>query len=112
MEYCQADLFTSYIMYNPDNVCWDILNSTLSQYYPHILHIFGLKGVIHHLWVVLLKYLAIAIHSHFITMCFCCRILQLPKTLWSEPNILWHEQKMELLHLSCMFSKYFGLSEA
>ena len=45
MEYCQVDLFTSYIMYNLADIHWDILNSTLSQYYLHIQCIFGLKGL-------------------------------------------------------------------
>src|ERR1700729_478165 len=36
-------------MYNPPDVCWDILNDIMSQHYLHIQHIFGLKGLV--LWV-------------------------------------------------------------
>ena len=35
-KYCSTDLFTLYVMYNLLDVYWDVLNDTLSPYYPHI----------------------------------------------------------------------------
>ena len=34
-----------YIIYNPPDICWHILNNTMSQYYLCFYHIFGLNGV-------------------------------------------------------------------
>ena len=37
-------------MYNPADICWDVLNDIMSLYYLHIYRIFGLKGLIHCCW--------------------------------------------------------------
>ena len=45
IEYCPVDLFTSYIMYNPPDVRWDVLNDIMSSYYLRIQRILGLNAL-------------------------------------------------------------------
>ena len=45
IEYHSADLYNTDTMYNPVDVCWDILSDIMSSYYLHIYRIFGLNGV-------------------------------------------------------------------
>jgi hypothetical protein len=46
-------LLGTYIMYNLVDVHWHVLNDTMSQYYLHYYHIFGLSGV----WKSIIYYL-------------------------------------------------------
>src|ERR1700683_2809377 len=45
IRYCSADLYNTYTMYHLLDVCWHILNDTMSQYYLCYYWIFGLNGV-------------------------------------------------------------------
>ena len=45
IEYHSADLYDTYTMYNPADICWDVLSDIMSAYYLHIYQIFGLKGL-------------------------------------------------------------------
>src|ERR1700692_814228 len=45
IRYCSADLYNTYTMYHPPDICWHILNDTMSQYYLHYYQILGLNGV-------------------------------------------------------------------
>ena len=45
IEYHSADLYDTYTMYNPADICWDVLSDIMSLYYLHIYRIFGLNGV-------------------------------------------------------------------
>ena len=45
IEYRSANLYNTYIMYNPADVRWHVLIDIMSQYYPCYYRIFGLNGV-------------------------------------------------------------------
>src|ERR1700683_3196827 len=45
IEYCSANLYNTYIMYNPANIRWHVLIDIMSQYYPCYYRIFRLNGV-------------------------------------------------------------------
>ena len=45
IRYCWADLYSTYTMYNPPDVRWDVLNNRMSSYYVCYYHISGLNGV-------------------------------------------------------------------
>ena len=38
-------MYSTYTLYNPADVRWDILSDIMSSYYLHIYHILGLNGV-------------------------------------------------------------------
>jgi hypothetical protein len=44
IRYCWADLYSTYTMYNPPDVRWDVLNNRMSSYYVCYYHISGLNG--------------------------------------------------------------------
>jgi len=43
--YGSANLYHTYTMYNPADICLDILNNIMSLYYLHYYQIFGLNGL-------------------------------------------------------------------
>jgi len=45
IEYHSADRYDTYTMYNPADVCWDVLNDIMSSYYLRYYQIFRLNGV-------------------------------------------------------------------
>src|ERR1700683_226609 len=45
IEYRSANLYNTYIMYNPADIRWHVLIDIMSQYYPCYYRIFGLNGV-------------------------------------------------------------------
>src|ERR1700685_3862590 len=45
IRYCSADLYNTYTMYHPPDVCWHVLNDTMSQYYLCHHRIFGLNAL-------------------------------------------------------------------
>src|ERR1700683_2232074 len=45
IEYRSANLYNTYIMYNPADVRWHVLIDIMSQYYPCYYRIFGLNAL-------------------------------------------------------------------
>ena len=45
IEYPSADPYSTYTMYNPVDVRWDVLNDIMSSYNLHNYQILGLNGV-------------------------------------------------------------------
>src|ERR1700674_4004134 len=45
IEYPSADPYSTYTMYNPADVRWDVLNDIMSSYNLHNYQILGLNGV-------------------------------------------------------------------
>ena len=48
IEYPSADPYSTYTMYNPADVRWDVLNDIMSSYNLHNYQILGLNGVPHY----------------------------------------------------------------
>jgi len=46
IKYSLADIYDTYTMYNPPDIRWPILNTTMSQHYVHCYQIHGLNGVL------------------------------------------------------------------
>src|ERR1700683_1517631 len=71
--YCSANLYHTYTMYHPPDVCWHVLNDTMSQYYLRHYRIFGLNALFLTQTCILIGPFCLILYFTFITITYTNR---------------------------------------